>query len=169
MEKCVLCDKSRSKYSKKFCRLCYERDYFKRNPEKHELKKKSCRNRQRIKKGLPLCDELLRTGEGFLDGLGYKIIYKPGHANSRKRGRILEHVWIMSEYLGRPLTKHENVHHKNGIRDDNRIENLELWSKSQPPGQRVKDKIQWCIEFLNRYGIEINLSSVPQEFTNDES
>jgi hypothetical protein len=57
----------------------------------------------------------------------------------------------MEQILGRPLFKDENVHHINGIKDDNRQENLELWSTFQPAGQRVVDKLSWAHEIINRY------------------
>ena len=64
----------------------------------------------------------------------------------------MEHVVVMSEILGRPLIKGETVHHRNGVRDDNRTENLELWVSSQPSGQRVEDIVPWAREMLVRYG-----------------
>lgn len=60
------------------------------------------------------------------DRLGYIQVWMPKHPNAKMAGYIHEHRLIMSNYLERPLKSNEFVHHKNGIKDDNRIENLEL-------------------------------------------
>ena len=92
-----------------------------------------------------------RQGRSVNKG-GYIIISAKGHPNARSDGTIQEHRLVVSEHLGRPLTEGENVHHRNGIRHDNRIENLELWSTKQPRGQRLEDKLAWCRAFLAEHG-----------------
>lgn len=83
---------------------------------------------------------------------GYVSLYAPEHPDSNpSTGMIKEHRYVMSQALGRRLLSHENVHHINGNRADNRIENLELWSTSQPKGQRVADKVAWAKEILALY------------------
>lgn len=72
------------------------------------------------------------------------------------RNRIVAvHRLVMEQHIGRYLYHHENVHHKNGVRDDNRLDNLELWTVSQPKGQRVEDKIAWAKEFLAQYELTV--------------
>lgn len=68
---------------------------------------------------------------------------------------VMIHRYKMAIELNRPLTKDEIVHHIDGNKQNNSIENLELWSKSHPSGQRVIDKLKWAKEFVNQYEKEM--------------
>jgi hypothetical protein len=85
-----------------------------------------------------------------------KLIEILCHEKTGRQISRYEHQIVMEEILGRELFEHERIHHKNGVRDDNRRENLELWSISQPPGQRVEDKLEHYIEFVRQYGYKVS-------------
>jgi len=74
------------------------------------------------------------------------------HPRAGSNGYVFEHVLVMEELVGRHLVAGETVHHLNGVREDNRPENLELWTRPQPTGIRAADAVVWAHQVLERYG-----------------
>lgn len=97
-----------------------------------------------------------KGGRWLNEKKGYIVIWDP----ESKTGHSYEHRWVMSKHLGRPLEPYESVHHKNGIKDDNRIENLELCTGRHPDGHRVEDLTVFSIEHLRKYKPEALNSSL---------
>lgn len=93
-----------------------------------------------------------RSKKWHPNNIGYIIRFDPSSPHAGGNRVVYQHREVMGKAIGRPLRSNENVHHKNGDRSDNRLENLELWVKSQPAGQRVHDKVAWAREILEEYG-----------------
>lgn len=107
-----------------------------------------------------MCDSHRKWLErhGTLDGYEQRTLRdgtadSDGYVRIRIGGvRYLQHRYVMEQKIGRRLLSEENVHHINGVRHDNRPENLELWNTSQPKGQRIEDKVAWAKHILDIYG-----------------
>lgn len=100
------------------------------------------------------CDALRRRkaeGSIYTDKKGYKLLLSRSHPRASNR-YVFEHILVMEKKLGRHLLPNENIHHKNGVKNDNHLENLELWVRPQPTGVRVKDAINWAKKILETYG-----------------
>ena len=91
------------------------------------------------------------TGGRTRHKAGYVMLWAPTHPRAGKGQYVFEHIIVMERIIGRHLLPTESVHHRNGVRDDNRPENLELWTRPQPTGIRVSDAIAWAREILALY------------------
>lgn len=81
---------------------------------------------------------------GFLDKNGYRVITIGGK-------QVMEHRHVMELHLGIKLPAGSTIHHKNGLRTDNRVENLEYWDHRHGKGQRLDDKIKHAIDLLREF------------------
>lgn len=135
-------------------------------PSSRHLRCPSCRSKATCSCGHPkqkkskicaCCRSEVREKNGNWKGgrtyhkAGYVMMLAPDHPRSGNGKYVFEHILVMEALLGRPLRPEESVHHRNGVRDDNRAENLELWIRPQPSGIRASDAVEWAVVVLSRY------------------
>lgn len=149
MRRCVKCRKYFSPSSRHVdCPSCRAKFYRRPCPNCGKLidrKSKICKSCFYKSKQYPISKKKHKNKNGYI------YVYFKNHPYSDKTGRVFEHRIVMEKKLGRYLFPFENIHHRNGVKSDNRLTNLELWTKPQPIGVRVKDVVKWAQDILKLY------------------
>ena len=83
-------------------------------------------------------------GGGYINAGGYRYLKSPKHPFKNKVGYVAEHRLIMEKYLDRYLERSEFVHHKNGDKLDNRLENLQIISNQKEHSDQHRRKSKCC-------------------------
>lgn len=114
----------------KMCEICQGNYDIRKS---HASKRRTCSHRCHAKlksKEKSGSNHPRWKGGREIHSTGHVLIWKPNHPSANK-GKVLEHRLVMEKHLGRVLKSSELVHHKNSNKSDNRIENLELMTRSQ--------------------------------------
>jgi hypothetical protein len=127
------------------CAICGEE--FVQNPyhNKQPTCSRTCGHKYSVK-SMGRCHQIGEQSKRWKGGRflhrGYVFVIDPRvpHVPRQRRKYIQEHRLIMEQQLGRALYPGELVHHKNGVKNDNRPENLELWFKGHPAGARTEER-----------------------------
>lgn len=127
-------------HARAVCKNCYRKIHY----EEHERERRGAKKMPSI-------------GDEVQDKDGY-VRVKVGEGRNWKD----KHRLVMEQIIGRELFSFENVHHKNGVRNDNNASNLELWVTKQPKGQRPEDLIEYAEWILKTYKKQNNETTISQ-------
>lgn len=133
------------------CAVCGEQYLYRKNKahaDKTKYCDRTCRGKAHQGEGNPYW-----KGGKFLHPEGYVwvSVYDQDAVSGRRSRRRFEHVLVMEKHLGRPMLPNETIHHKNGDKQDNRIQNLELKIGRHGRGSSPEEMVAWAKEILALY------------------